>query len=110
MLIASRESRLSPATTVKFPSPVVGSSVNDRTPTSADVHLYADPATFSHWEPILYADCEGLDAGEETPVGAESRRKPRQDAKRLVQKVTHRFSHTRVRPIEWANKDNERTR
>lgn len=110
MLIASREGKLGSAATPTFPSPVVGSSINDQTPTSADVHLYADPATFSHWEPILYADCEGLDAGEETPVGAEAKRTPRQDAKRLVKKVTHRFSSTRVRPIEWANTDSKRTR
>jgi len=107
MLIASREGQPGRATTRPFPSPVVGSPKDDQTPTSADVHLYADPATFFEWEPMLYADCEGLDAGEELPMGAEAKRTTRQEAERLVRKA---FSSTRVRRIDWANTDQKCTR
>ena len=111
MLIASRECHLGWDTTARFPSPVVGSPKNDQTPTSADVHLYADPATFFQVEPMLYADCEGLDAGEEIPIGAEGKRTARvEDAKRLMRKFTHRFSSTRERKIEWANTEEKCTR
>lgn len=49
-----------------FETPVVG-SVNDSSPVSADVHLYADPNTFLDQYPMLYADCEGLEGGESAP-------------------------------------------
>jgi hypothetical protein len=52
-----------------FPSPVMGLS-EDPSPTSGDVHLYADPGTYYTREPILYADCEGMDTGEVVPRGA----------------------------------------
>lgn len=111
MLIASRECHLGWDTTARFPSPVVGSPKNDQTPTSADVHLYADPATFFQVEPMLYADCEGLDAGEEILIGAEGKRTARvEDAKRLIRKFTHRFLSTRERKIEWANTEEKCTR
>jgi len=55
---------------VGFQSPVAG-SVNNQAPTSGDVHLYADPGTYHERYPMLYADCEGLDGGEEIPVGAQ---------------------------------------
>lgn len=55
-----------------FPSPVLGSSVNSTLPTSGDVHLYADPDTYHSHRPILYADCEGLDAGETRPFATLS--------------------------------------
>ena len=41
-------------------------------PMSGDVHLYADPATFQSHRPMLYADCEGLDAGETVPFAIHS--------------------------------------
>ncbi|KAF7504590.1 hypothetical protein GJ744_002085 [Endocarpon pusillum] len=97
MLIASCEDR---ATTMGFPSPVVGSPKNDQLPTSADVHLYADPATFRHWKPKLYADCEGLDAGEVVPKSVQAKKTTRQEVKRLATKT---FSSTRVRSLHWAN-------
>jgi hypothetical protein len=55
---------------VGFQTPVAG-SVNNQAPTSGDVHLYADPGTYHERYPMLYADCEGLDGGEEIPVGAQ---------------------------------------
>jgi hypothetical protein len=51
-----------------FPAPVCGSRTDHRVPTSADVHLYADPNTFYSDKPLLFADCEGLNGGEELPV------------------------------------------
>ena len=48
-------------------SPVVGSE-NDNVPTSGDVHLYSDPGTYHSTEPVLYADCEGLEGWENAPI------------------------------------------
>ncbi|KAI9764589.1 MAG: hypothetical protein M1840_008318 [Geoglossum simile] len=56
-----------PSDTSLFPSPVVSSLVN-LFPTSGDVHLYADPLSYDTKQPILYADCEGLDDGEGVPL------------------------------------------
>src|SRR5947207_486863 len=44
-----------------YPSPVVGVP-GEELPTSEDVHLYVDPSTSATETPLLYADCEGLDA------------------------------------------------
>lgn len=60
----------------KFPEhhislkPVPG-LVDDNLPTTGDVHLYADPATYYGQSPILYADSEGMTGGENTPRGLE---------------------------------------
>ncbi|KAH6635987.1 hypothetical protein F5144DRAFT_644463, partial [Chaetomium tenue] len=40
----------------------------DPNPTTGDVHLYPDPSTQWGSTPLLFADCEGLDAGDKTPV------------------------------------------
>jgi hypothetical protein len=52
--------------------PVVGVSGRE-VPTSEDVHLYVDPATFFSTTPLLYADCEGLDGGEREPLATTFR-------------------------------------
>jgi hypothetical protein len=71
MLIDNQESATQPrANPRRFPSPVTG-SINDNIPTSGDVHLYSDPATYFSATPMLYADCEGLDGGENIPRGAK---------------------------------------
>lgn len=67
MLIEREEMRTDPKMNPGFPTPVVG-SVNDNVPTSADVHLYADPGTITTRSPVLYADCEGLEGGGTDPV------------------------------------------
>lgn len=90
-----------------FPSPVVGSVVNDTLPTSGDVHLYADPATHAEQLPMLYADCEGFEGGERTPLGARSRRRARSDPSR---EDGSRPGHVHSRPIEWANTEESRQR
>ncbi|KAF2735254.1 FabD/lysophospholipase-like protein [Polyplosphaeria fusca] len=92
--------------TGKFPSPVVGSPLYDRMPTSADVHLYADPETYNSSTPLLYADCEGLDAGEELPIGAMERRSNALDAERSMARLTP----GRTRRLEWADTEETQTR
>jgi energy-coupling factor transporter ATP-binding protein EcfA2 len=94
-----------------FQCPIVGSSTNDSVPTSGDVHLYADPSTYFTTFPTLYADCEGLEGGENIPMGAR-----RQDAEGgiirrrddTVQEMNRskkrwRISRGQERPITWAD-------
>ena len=50
-----------------FPTPVVG-GIGTSIPTSADIHLYADPESQYTQFPRIYADCEGLTGGEKTPM------------------------------------------
>ncbi|TKA29096.1 hypothetical protein B0A54_16206 [Friedmanniomyces endolithicus] len=90
-----------------FPSPVVGSVVNDTLPTSGDVHLYADPATHAEQLPMLFADCEGFEGGERTPLGARSRRRARSDP---TKDESARPGNVHSRPIEWANTEATRQR
>lgn len=105
MLIEYQESSADPQADPTYPSPVVGASVHDAIPTSADVHLYADPATSGGPLPMLYADCEGLNAGETEPMGAAWRRS-KSGAKDLVNRITN----GRLRQLEWATTDQRRTR
>lgn len=51
----------------EFPTPVVG-GVGTSIPTSADIHLYADPDSQYTQFPRIYADCEGLRGGETVPM------------------------------------------
>lgn len=56
--------------------PSVGSatgSLESCTATSGEVNLYKDPWTFGSANPILYADCEGLEGGE--PVCSKYQKK-----------------------------------
>ncbi|KAF2211774.1 hypothetical protein CERZMDRAFT_42792 [Cercospora zeae-maydis SCOH1-5] len=88
----------------QFPSPVVGSVVNDALPTSGDVHLYADPTSHTEQLPILYADCEGFEGGERIPLGARGRRR------QSSQFDAPSSAHVHTRPIEWANNEESRQR
>jgi hypothetical protein len=109
MLIDSRECATDPNAEPQYPSPIVGSPHNDGTPTSADVHLYPDPDTFHGQKPMLYADCEGLDAGEEAPFGLASRRGLlKKERKKLVARIAG--GYVRPRRLEWANTDVKQTR
>lgn len=90
-----------------FPSPIVGSIINDTMPTSGDVHLYADPATHAEQLPILYADCEGFEGGERVPLGARSRRRANSDPEKRDQS---KLSHVHSRPIAWAETEETRQR
>ena len=77
MLIDHAEAKSNLSSQPHCATPVVGSSIHRHTPTSADIHLYADPKTYLSPTPLFYADAEGLDAGEANPIGASSRRKNR---------------------------------
>lgn len=97
-----------------FPSPVAGSLSNGSVPTSGDVHLYSDPNTYAAEYPMLYADCEGLEGGENTPMAAQYRnnasttpKERRRDnhapkENRKHKKVTKGL-HCTQRDIKWAN-------
>ncbi|KAF8535225.1 hypothetical protein BDD12DRAFT_753138 [Trichophaea hybrida] len=56
-------------------SPLIGSSADPDTPTSCDVHLFADPSTANDERPRFYADCEGMDGGNYPPLMAKTKRK-----------------------------------
>ncbi|KAL5397840.1 hypothetical protein PMIN03_006175 [Paraphaeosphaeria minitans] len=114
MLIDQQE-RKSATQNWGFPSPVAGSLANGGSvPTSGDVHLYSDPKTYTSGYPMLYADCEGLEGGENTPMATQYRsgapvphkekRKdehtPREHRKR--NKITKPL-HCMPRDIKWAN-------
>jgi energy-coupling factor transporter ATP-binding protein EcfA2 len=97
-----------------LPSPVAGTSTNGNVPTSGDVHLYSDPSTYNTEFPMLYADCEGLEGGENIPMAAQYRsgaiapqkEKSREDhaprEHRRRRKVSKSL-HSTQRDIKWAN-------
>lgn len=74
MLVSLKEHKFSMHADSPFESPVVGSMKHDKSPTSGDVHLYADPETAYTRLPMLYADCEGLQGGEMEPAANKLRR------------------------------------
>ncbi|KAF4630883.1 hypothetical protein G7Y89_g7253 [Cudoniella acicularis] len=82
-----------------FPTPVAG-SINDHAPTSGDVHLYADPSTYTSQHPVLYADCEGMDGGERIPIGATSKDNTR---RQQLPKKIRKFPKSVKREMVWAN-------
>jgi hypothetical protein len=102
-----------------FPSPVTG-SINDNIPTSGDVHLYSDPATYLTATPMLYADCEGLDGGENIPRGARFKHRDNSvpPASRSsssnndpnFRKKIRKVAHSSQRDIVWATTPETRKR
>lgn len=78
-------------------SPVT-SSMNDFSPTTGDVHLYADPTSYHTSRPVLYADSEGLDGGEALPRGV--RHRTSQFVKRSRKLLKNRKITRRL--IKWA--------
>ncbi len=97
-----------------LPSPVAGTATNGSVPTSGDVHLYSDPRTYTTEFPMLYADCEGLEGGENIPMAAQYRNSasnhpkdrnrdnslPKEHKKR---RVVSRGLHCTQRDIKWAD-------
>ena len=75
MLVSLKEHKLPVYADSPFESPVVGSMKHDKSPTSGDVHLYADPETAYTRLPMLFADCEGLQGGETEPAANKLRQK-----------------------------------
>ena len=89
-----------------FPEPVVGSVLQAHKPTSADVHLYADPQTFDTQAPLLYADCEGFEGGEKLPVGAIENR----SLGFVAENSRTRLTPGQSRQLKWAVSKEEKTR
>jgi hypothetical protein len=87
-----------------FPSPVVGSVLDDTRTTSGNVNLYIDPAKHLDPLPTLFADCEGFEGGEQAPLGSQYHERSRQD------KDGAQEPWINTRPIKWANKDEYRRR
>jgi patatin-like phospholipase/acyl hydrolase len=109
MLIDQEERKLWPDDQSTFPSPVVGSASHEYQPTSANVHLYADPRSISDTScsmPLFFADCEGLDAGEKTPRAETVRR----SAQNQEQSLPTRLDWGRKRTLAWAETDEMRAR
>jgi len=95
---------LDPEARKQFRSPVPGSVTTHNMPTSGDVHLYADPSTYYGAFPTFYADCEGLDGGEVTPIA--QRYREGQDGQILpskLQKKLWRLSRSQQRQLAWAD-------
>jgi hypothetical protein len=118
MLIDYKENILNVPVSERFPSPVSG-NINDNVPTSGDVHLYSDPASYHSTMPMLYADCEGLDGGENVPRGARYKHRDngtnpqRTPVSRLDSKpgdITRRGAHSSQRDIAWATTPETRKR
>ncbi len=92
---------------IAYPSPVVGSTKTGTDATSEGVHLYADPEFNDGYTPVLYADCEGMNAGEKPPfalnhlIGMSDHSRKQ----RLVKKKLQGAS----REIKWAVNDRKRT-
>lgn len=70
-MLVDQQERLHGSRERGFPSPVVGSVTHGNVPTSGDVHLYSDPSTYASEYPMLLADCEGLEGGENVPISAQ---------------------------------------
>ena len=92
--------------------PVVGSTLHADLPTSGDVHLYPDLSTFESDQPILYADCEGLDGGERKPMGARRDKKSNEENHRTTSFTKHlrKQHHTCEREIMWADTPSKMSR
>jgi energy-coupling factor transporter ATP-binding protein EcfA2 len=118
LLIEQQGSQFNDHSRELFPTPVVGSVRNDNVPTSGDVHLYADPATYLGPLPMLYADCEGLEGGESTPISARhreheptgSRKRAESSPERKLQKKRFKIARGAQRDIAWANSPETRKR
>lgn len=95
--------------------PVVGRGVSEM-PTSADVHLYADPKTCSSTRPILYADCEGFEGGTRDPVASDAvtkePKRPKQDVSQsqatagASKNAMRSLARGTKRALKWAQRNN----
>lgn len=119
MLIDQQECKVNPSSKSVFPSPVVGSTAYENLPTSGDVHLYSDPGTYTGPLPMLYADCEGLEGGENLPVSARyhasdtSRPRKSFDTGQpdpVLPKKRRKLARGPPRNIAWANSPETRKR
>lgn len=92
--------------------------MNQKIPTSGDVHLYSDPQSYYSTNPVLYADCEGLEGGETEPMGARAKLKEKSGSSRDIydrrtgsfQKKMRKLHHSSQREITWATTAEKRSR
>ena len=103
MLVSLKEHKLPMYADSTFESPVVGSMKHDKSPTSGDVHLYADPETAYTRLPMLYADCEGLEGGEMEPTA----NKLRQKSKNIPSQGRQGFFKGRPRELVYAKSNSD---
>ena len=97
-MLIDREEQRRNLSELRLPSPVTG-SVNDYVPTTGDVHLYADPASYYTQRPVLFADCEGLNGGEQVPRGVAAKEQYKGPLKRKLRKGG---GHSYQKDLEWA--------
>ena len=111
MLVSLKERNLPSHVELPFESPVVGSIKHDKSPTSGDVHLYADPETAYTKLPMLFADCEGLQGGETEPAANKLKQKNNSHVhgkqrffKGQPRELVYAKSNSEARNREWAVK------
>ena len=103
-----------------FPTPVVG-GIGTSIPTSADIHLYADPKSQYTQFPRLYADCEGLRGGEKDPMahrameGDSSRTETKKKFERslddeYLRRFQERAQGSKRRKLDFAENEEARKR
>lgn len=95
--------------TGSYDTPVVGSRTNNHIPTSDNVHLYLDPLTAYSSGPLLYADCEGLDGGEQEPQSSKLRKQRRLCNTNLPREPPTAVKVVSTRELRWA-KESRNTR
>lgn len=110
MLIEHEEARIDFSD--KFETPVIGGDTESR-PNSGDVHLYSDPTTASSESPMLYADCEGLEGGEEKPVAhalaSLAKKTVRKAGQKFLENVDTQVQSCNQYPMAWAQ-DKEKSK
>lgn len=87
-----------------FPSPVVGSVLDDTRTTSGNVSLYIDPAKHLDPLPTFFADCEGFEGGEQAPLGSQYHERSQQG------KGGTPDAWVNTRSIKWADREEYRRR
>lgn len=95
--------------TTKSPRPVAGLPGKD-VPTSEDVHLYLDPGSSSSNNPLLYADCEGIDGGAREPMATTFRNKREAAETHWEIREDSLVQPCSKRELQWAKSQLERTR
>lgn len=107
-MLIDQQARIHGSPEGRFPSPVVGSMAHSNVPTSGDVHLYSDPGTHRSGFPMLLADCEGLEGGENIPMSTQyrdkfSRSSDRRGNSHNLRKKLSKIQNKTKRELKWAD-------
>jgi hypothetical protein len=85
--------------------------ISDNIPTTGNVHLYEDPATFSSEMPVIYADCEGMSGGEADPSGLLAVERDDENEEARDASMVDAQDGVRLRnEIRWAQSSHTQTR